>query len=201
MPKLARHKLENSPYKSEYIQMRMRGTPIKKVYEYYLEKEGYLEEERGETPVSYVTFMRWLQAQGLPKITSTSSMKELTKMALDIIERDREILEQLDENLQLLKPLSQSLSSLAEETDKLNPRIVRTLVEVVRETRQTIQTIIELRNKLKALGMVSPTLVRDALVEAIAALPLEQQKLVLKRFDDVISRIITMRVSRSQEEQ
>ena len=196
MPKnKASIRLNSSPYKNEYIEMRKKGISVLKIYNYYLEKESSIDKKHNIKSVSYDTFKRWLYAQVPVNTIENATAADLTRMAVEIIERDREILSQLDENLTLLKALSKSLSSMV--NDNASPQLARTLVEVVREIRQTIQTIIELRSKLKSIGMVSPRLVRDALVESVGLLPPEEQKLIIKRFDDVIESIVTVNVNRN----
>lgn len=189
----AYERLENSPFRKEYIEMRKKGYTQRQIYEYYLEKEGELDKEKGMKPVSFGTFRRWLSNQDIYVVADSGITTDLTKIALDIIERDREILNQLDDNLLLLKGLSNSLSKTI-ESGEFGREETRTLVEVLREMRQTIQTMMDLRNKLKSLGMVSPKLVRDALVECLATLPPDERKVVLAKFDEVIQRIVTMKV-------
>jgi len=173
-------KLDLSPYADEYREMYKKGIPVTRIYQEYKKREP-------EDPVSYYTFNRWLKKSS-PKPIVTTQIDDLEALTLQAIESDRRTLQMLNENLEVLQSLIGILRRY-ESSGEVKPGEARAIVEVLRETRQTINTIIENQQKLKIAGLVSPRLIRDLVVEAASALPPDCRDLLILRLDKLIKTL------------
>lgn len=180
-------KLDANPYANEYKEMFAKGFTGKDVYDRYLS-----ELPPGEKGVSYPTFLRWLKySVGLQRPSS-----DLMEVAMRAIEKDKEILEVMDENLAILKSLIALLSETVQNIDPekgVPSKTSRVLVDLMRESRQTAQAIIELRKKMKVADLVSPQIVRNVIIEAVATLPEPHRSRFLMRLDELIQKIAVMK--------
>ena len=169
-----------SEHADEYIDLRFnKGASVQSIMKYAEEKYG--------EHWAYNTWFNWFKKLEQAQKEAIQVLPETRSTVQRYLREKNSVMDELEQNLDALRSIRRVLLAKLEDSN-ITSGDINALSNLLKEIRQTVETIEEIKDKLQIEKIADPRTTRDIFISVLADIPNEYKIVILKRLEEEMKK-------------